>query len=300
MKSPRELQRLYKAGENITRLLRDEAGSDRNSDQMIEIAYDLQTGSYIAGMENPAFADHKRAYSKEIADTILRLCKPATVLEAGVGEATTLSGVLANLGVGVESYGFDLSWSRVAYARGWLKSNGIETTTLCTGNLFHIPFADNSIDVVYTSHSVEPNGGNEAPILKELYRVAAKYVVLLEPGYELASQEARARMESHGYCRNLVGSAEQLGYEVLEHKLFPHCANPLNPTALTILKKAPQGETPAHVLACPRFKTPLERVDGMLFSPEALSVYPVMGGIPCLRPDNAIFASKFKEVVNRA
>jgi hypothetical protein len=34
----------------------------------------------------------------------------------------------------------------------------------------------------------------------------------------------------------------------------------------------------------------------MLFSPEALVAYPVLDGIPCLRQENGIFASKFQEV----
>src|SRR5208283_2840477 len=117
--------------------------------------------------------------------------------------------------------GFDLSWSRVAFAKCWLQRQGITKAVLCTGNLLHIPFADNSIDIVYTSHSIESNIGKEEPILRELFRVARKFLILLEPGYELANPEAKKRMDSHGYCRNLPGTAAALGYDVLEHKLFP-------------------------------------------------------------------------------
>lgn len=297
MTTPRELQTLYKQGKNITQLLREEHGVEHNTDEIIEIAYDLQTGSYIAAMENAEMEKHKQEYTAEIAKTILSLCEPASVLEAGVGEATTLSGVLKNLGSNVSGYGFDLSWSRVAYAKRWLRENGVDDVTLCAGNLFHIPFADNSIDVVYTSHSIEPNGGNEKPMLQELFRVARKFLVLLEPGYELASEEARKRMELHGYCKNLQGFSEDLGYKVLSHKLFPFTANPLNPTAITIIEKQVDSEPPSHVLACPKFKTPLEELGGMLFSPEALVVYPIIGGIPCLRIENGVFASKYKEIV---
>ncbi|MGC8667667.1 MAG: methyltransferase domain-containing protein [Chthonomonadales bacterium] len=141
-------------------------------------------------------------------------------MESGVGEATTLSGVLRGLQSEVSSFGFDLSWSRVAYAKRWLHSQGVFDTTLCTGNLLHIPFADNSIDVVHTSHSIEPNGGNEEPILQELFRVTRRFLILLEPGYELADDEAKRRMDSHGYCKNLKGIAQSLGYDVLEHRLF--------------------------------------------------------------------------------
>ena len=296
MTTPQQLKALYEEGKNINEHLRREKGIQHNTEEIIEISYDLQTGSYVAAMEDEATTRHKNEYNRELASIIKSLCTPTSLLEAGVGEATTLAGVLGYFKNEVKSFGFDLSWSRVAYAKLWLKKQGQLNTTLCTGNLFHIPFADNSIDVVYTSHSIEPNGGNEEPILRELFRITKKFLILLEPGYELASQEARQRMESHGYCKNLKGIADTLGYDVLEHRLFPFIANPLNPTTLTIIKKDDYAELPSHVLACPKFKAPLMEIKGMLFSPEALVVYPIVGGIPCLRIENGIFASKYQEL----
>lgn len=297
MSTPRELQALYEQGINVAQQLREEMGLQHNSDEIIEIAYDLQTGSYISAMENAETAEHKRNYTSEIAKTILSICKPMSILEAGIGEGTTLSGVLKHLKAHVGSFGFDLSWSRVAYAKRWLQSQGVSNTTLCTGNLFQIPFADNSIDLVYTSHSIEPNRGHEELILRELFRITRKFLILLEPGYELANDEARQRMDFHGYCRNLKGIAESFGYDVLKHNLFPFISNPLNPTAITIIKKDDDTMMPSHILACPKFKTPLEQIENMLFSPEALVVYPIVGEIPCLRIENGIFASKYKDVM---
>ncbi|PID79117.1 methyltransferase type 11 [bacterium DOLZORAL124_64_63] len=296
MKTPRELQALYDQGHNITRLLRAERGLDHNTADIIEMAYDLQTGSYIQGMSDPKYADHKQEYTAEVARTILSLCEPDSVMEAGVGEGTTLAGVLRNLPAGIRAHGFDLSWSRAAFARRYLEKQKIRLATLCTGNLFAIPYADSSIDVVYTSHTIEPNGGQEKTLIQELYRVARRYLVLLEPGYELASPEARRHMRSHGYCRGIKAAAQELGYRILRHQLFPHTANPLNPTALTIIEKNADTEMPDEVLACPRFKTPLEKLGGLYFSPEALVVYPVVGGIPCLRIENGILASKYREI----
>ncbi len=295
--TPRELKALFDQGKNITALLREEQGLERNTVEIVEVAYDLQTGSYIAAMGNPQMAEHKRLYTTEIAKRILALCQPRSILEAGVGEATTLSGVLKHMGEGVPSFGFDISWSRVGYANKWLRRQNVRGATLFTGALLNIPLADNSIDVVYTSHSIEPNGGSETPILKELYRVTRRFLVLLEPGYELAHDEARQRMDSHGYCKNLRGIATSLGYDVREHGLFPFVANPLNPTAITIIRKDEGTPPPAHVLACPKFKTPLEPFGDCLFSPEALLAYPVIGGIPCLRIENGIFASRYRDVV---
>jgi ubiquinone/menaquinone biosynthesis C-methylase UbiE/uncharacterized protein YbaR (Trm112 family) len=296
MRTRRELRDLYEQGVNITQLLREERGLNRNSDEIIEIAYDLQSGSYIAAMEKEDHAKHNKDYTSEIAKVILSLCKPTSILEAGVGEATTLSGVVRQLGGDADSFGFDLSWSRVACARSWLQRQGVFGAKLCTGNLFHIPFADDSVDLVYTSHSIEPNGGNEERIIRELFRVARRYLILLEPGYELASDEAKKRMDSHGYCKNLSGVAESCGYDVLENRLFPFISNPLNPTAITIIRKSVEEKaSPSHVFACPVSKTRLEEIGGVLFSRDALVAYPVIGGIPCLRIENGIVASKFAD-----
>ena len=64
---------------------------------------------------------------------------------------------------------------------------------------------------------------------------------------------------------------------------------------MTIISKNVNSAAPADVLACPKLKTPLEKIENALFSPEALTVYPIIGGIPCLRIDNSIFASKYSE-----
>lgn len=125
-------------------------------------------------------------------------------------------------------------------------------------------------------------------------------MILLEPGYELASEEARQRMDSHGYCKNLKEISHSLGYEVLKHELFPYTSNPLNPTALTIISKQSDTELPSDIFACPKFKTPLKKFDNALYSPEALVAYPILGGIPCLRIENGIFASKYQKVMEKS
>src|SRR5690554_2295352 len=142
----RELQLLYSEGKNITQAMRENQGLKENTDEIIEMAYELQSGSYTKAMANRAFADSKDAYASELARTILSLGIPSSILEAGVGEATTMAGVLRHLPPEIPSYGFDLSWSRIAYAKHWLEKHGIANSTPCTGNLFDIPFADNSVD----------------------------------------------------------------------------------------------------------------------------------------------------------
>lgn len=98
----------------------------------------------------------------------------------------------------------------------------------------HIPLADNSIDVVYSSHSLEPNGGKEEAALQECLRVAKHAVVLIEPIYELSNQEAQARMRHRGYVRNLKAIAVSFGANVAEYRLLEPgvASNPLNPSGV--------------------------------------------------------------------
>jgi uncharacterized protein YbaR (Trm112 family) len=103
-------------------------------------------------------------------------------------------------------------------------------------------------------------------------------------------------MDSHGYCKDLQGVARRLGYTVTEHHLFEVIATPQNPTAITIIKKLTNAPKTDHVFACPQYKTALKPMGGALYSPEALRIYPILAGIPCLRVENGIFASKYEQV----
>lgn len=293
--NPGEIKAAYDRGENISSLLRKMQNTAWNSEDIIEIAYDLQAGCYIAALGKPEIQEHKTAYGREIAK-LIRSLDAVSVLEAGVGEATTLAFVLDALaGLRIQPAGFDLSWSRIAHAKAFLAKTGHPGADLFVASLFQIPYPDSSVDVVYTSHTIEPNGGKEREILAELYRVTKRYLVLLEPGYELAGPEARTRMESHGYCRNLPGQARDLGMRVLRHELFAHSANPLNPTALIVIEKDASAPTGPAAKVCPRHKTPLEVSGRGCFSPDALTAYPLLGGIPCLRPQDAIIASHYRQ-----
>lgn len=288
------IKKIYERGENIIQHLKDDETSKNNTDEMIMISYDFQSGSYIKNVkENPEFNEK---YTGAIAKVINKPCiKCDFILEVGVGEATTLANLVPKLKVNPKRiYGFDLAWSRVRYAIEYTKKRDIKDSFLFMGDLFNIPLADNSIDIVYTSHSVEPNGGREKEALLELMRVTKKYLILLEPAYEFASLEAVKRMEKHGYIKNLYYTAISLGLNVIEHRLFDVFSNPLNPTGLMVIEKDLENNQVVHnPLICPVTKTPLELVRNSYFTKEGLLVYPIIDGVPCLLKDNAVIATHY-------
>jgi len=271
--------------------LRSESSST-NDPEGIMISYDFQAGSYIKTAE--ANKEYFDKYTAAIERVLNKLGQFTSILEVGVGEATVMTPLLKKISKereGLKSFGFDISWSRIHYAKRYSAGQNV-SIDLFTGNLFNIPLPDNSVDIVYTSHSLEPNGGREKEALQELYRVASKYIVLLEPSFEFATDEGKARMESHGYIKFINKYAQDLGYKVIEHRLFDCFINPLNPTGLTIIEK--QGvEKNEPELVCPITKSKLVPVKGVLYSTECLILYPVVDGIPCLLAENGILATHF-------
>lgn len=292
----KKIKELFDSGVNIMEYFRNQNNSSQNSIEAIKISYDLQAGSYIRIYNDNL--DYNSKYTASIAKIFDKFGKINSLLEAGVGEATTMANVVTKMNATPDFVcGFDISWSRVKHARAFAESKKVDSNWLFTGDLFQIPLADNSIDVVYTSHSIEPNGGREVEALQELYRVASKYLVLLEPAYELASDEAKERIIKHGYVRNLPTIAKELGYKVIEYRLFDFMINPLNPTGLLIIEKNVDSEPATPSFICPATNGKLEKSDSCYFSPDSLMAYPIIGNIPCLLAENGILASAFDKEV---
>jgi hypothetical protein len=289
-----DLKHAYARNENITRMLREQSGSNSNDQSAILIAYDLQAGSYVRALFDPQL----RAVAERYAESMARILSPLnarSVLEPGTGEATTLQMVLSRLGLppATPILGFDISWSRCHVGRRYLDAHGIQAN-LFVGELEAIPLPDGAADVVFTSHAVEPNYGREEEILRELYRVAGRFLVLFEPCYELAAPAARIRMEQHGYCRGLRATAERMGCKVMEYRLIETPINPLNPTAVMVIEKgteAPRALMPAF--HCPSCRQRLTGTGGAYYCAAEGLAYPILNDLPCLARHNAILATHF-------
>jgi ubiquinone/menaquinone biosynthesis C-methylase UbiE len=179
------IKQLYQSGVNISEWVRNDEGSSDSSLTAILYSYDAQAGSYLDALQESKVASLKLQTGEKPA-SILDDLAPETLLDAGVGEATTLVPVIRAMKRRPPSiWGIDLSLSRLLFARQHLSKNEIEGVQLFTGSLDNLPMTTGSMDVVLTVHSVEPNRGRGKHVLRELLRVAKRYVVMIEPSYEL-------------------------------------------------------------------------------------------------------------------
>lgn len=282
----------YVRGENAMEYARQTGSATGNSPVATLIAYDLQAGSYIAeAKSNPSANLRWCSQLAEIIDPFLS--KQSSLLEVGCGEATTLAGVLHHV-TNTPQYGLglDISWSRCSEGQRWL-SETESSARLFVADLFNIPLEDASVDVVYTSHSLEPNGGREEGAIRELMRVARRAVVLIEPIYELASTEAQSRMLRHGYVRGLKETAERLGAKISEYRLLENINNPLNPSGLILIEKSDfSTDHKAPRWRCPLTYQPMNDLGDVFVGEQADLAYPVLRGVPLLRVEHGVLASK--------
>jgi hypothetical protein len=168
--------------------------------------------------------------------------------------------------------------------------------SLFTAELDHIPVASASVDLVLTVHAVEPNHGREDAILRELVRVTGRYLLMIEPSYELASAEARERMNALGYVRGLPDALRRIGYEPIQVEAWDHNSNPLNPAALILVDKRNHLAGSAFRFASPISGGEMLDYGDCLYCPDDGHAFPKIMDIPCLTTSNAILASKLHSI----
>jgi len=293
-----KIKNAYKEDKNITSLLRKQKKIDFNTSEIIEVAYDLQAGSYIDFVQqNP---EKSALYASELSAILdIYIDSNDSLLDIGTGELTTLSLIMTKLNILPRKvFAFDISWSRlhkgVEYSKNML-GNDFDRIIPFSSKISEIAMLDKSIDVTTSSHALEPNGGNLKNLLKELFRITKKKLILFEPCYEANSDEGKKRMDSLGYIKNLENEARDLGGEVLERIEIKNTENPLNPTYCFIINlpetDISQTLDPIEIFSEPGTNNALQKLDNFYFSNKTGLSYPIIESIPILKSDNAILTS---------
>jgi uncharacterized protein YbaR (Trm112 family) len=286
------IRELYRSGANISEWVRKHEGSAENSLTAILYSYDAQAGSYVEALRQPEVASLKSKIGEKLA-SILDDLEPKTLLDAGVGEATSLASVIRAMKRRPQSmWGFDLSLSRLLFASRHLSECGIGNVQFFTGSLDNIPMATGGMDVVLTVHAVEANGGQEKQVLSELLRVAGRYLVMIEPSYELGNDATKSRIEEHRYIKGLPDVLKDLGATIIRHERWGLDINPSNEAALIVVQLQNKTQTASSKLISPISGRPLRKFKDCWYCPDDGYAFPIVQDIACLLSENAILASK--------
>lgn len=291
------LQAKFAQGENVIEILNAENPLQANSFAAIQTSYDLQAGSYTKDAASEDGSAVTASFAAALAPHI-EGWGFASLLDAGVGEATNLAPLLELMVDDLDVLAFDASISRLM----WASQNLAEVphrTRLFAANTAQIPLPDASVDVVLSVHSVEPNGGRETELLSELLRVSARRLILIEPTTTFASASQRARMRRLGYCQDLAGVLNSLGAEVAVHERWAVNFNPENEADLIIVDvqrpvsdDATAPKTHPAELVAPMSLARLEEAGPGLYSRFDGLFFPRVLDFPVLIRDKGILATQ--------
>jgi hypothetical protein len=291
-----ELRRAYYRGDNIIQILSGKTEGLLRQD-IIEIAYDIQAGSYTKiALSDP---ERLKGYALELS----HLCKNYladhdVILDCGAGELTTLSALSQHLPSSSHLFACDISLSRLRvgrrFAERFMCGDLANHLRLFVADMARMPLSDQSVDVVLTVHALEPNHGREQDLLKELMRITRRQLILFEPSWENVNDQVRARMAKHGYVRDLPQHIEEAGGRLVSVKPLSHPLNPMNPTYCYVVEPTDRGIQPSfseHVYQCPRSGYKLQRHEGYWWSEAGGWAYPEIEGISCLRSKHGVLMS---------
>ena len=290
-----EAKSIYQKGENVTQYLRTKFGSVDNTSEIIEIAYDLQAGSYIEDLQHNH--DKVEMYTTEISGILNNHLESGdSLLDVGTGEITTLTFVLNKLDIELSDIvALDISWSRLSVGMNFHEENRKIKFPLKTfvADIKEIPLHEKCVDIVTSSHALEPNGKNLETLLLELFRITKKKLVLFEPSYELNTEEGRARMDELGYIKDIQGAVSKLGGKLIDVVPVKNISNPLNPTACYIIEPPSKNMKylDAVTFCVPGTNFKLEAQGDYLFSKDTGLVFPILDEIAILKTTSAILAT---------
>jgi len=277
-----EAKLVHQKGDNVTQFLRTKLGSEVNTSEIIEIAYDLQAGSYINIVNSNL--DKARRYAAQLSEILSKHLETGdSLMDVGTGEITSLTLILNEIDIELtDILAFDNKNRKKKFP---LK--------VFVGDIKEIPLHEKCIDVVTSCHALEPNGENLENLLHELFRVTKKKLVLFEPAYELNSDKGKERMDKLGYIKGIEDKVSKLGGNILDVIPIKNIDNPLNPTACYII------EPPSHnleelelvKLCVPGTNFILETDGQYMFSKDTGLVFPILNKIPVLKTKSAILAT---------
>jgi len=184
---------------------------------------------------------HNKKYrmlnDEEIRDIIvqsladkLKTQKFKSILEIGCGSGRNLT-VLKKMFPDKKMYGLDIAEQMVKEA----KINNPSIKFFCC-SASKIPFADNSIDVIFSVHAIEQMTAVLPFVIAELKRVCKDRIILMEPFPEVQNWIGVLHNKRLGYPMDVYSRVLSAGFQISCFKALGF-GNPINKTGLLIAEQ---------------------------------------------------------------
>jgi len=261
-----------------------------NKSESIELAYELQAGSYTRDLlQNFETENFRNKKLQEIIIKYSNLKDVNSVCVFGIGEAVNWVGFE---GVIDEFYGIELSYSRLHFAKqNLLAINGVKSFNLIKGDAAESLFKDNSFDLCISLHSIEPNGDKQgALMINNIVNSSSKYVLLFEPDYRTAHEEMKTRMKHNSYTCNISDVLEKLdSINIVDKFIIEPGDEKKNLTTCWIVEKKHKKISEKEKFKCPHSGGKLTDYTDMMYSSRAGVLYPKVNYITFLNKKDAVF-----------
>ena len=267
------LKKIYLSGVNINKYLRKK--TNLSELEIIKLSYDIQSGSYVK--------NYNYFKSKKVLDPVIKeinSTKYKSLIDFGCGELTNFYTIIKNIKVKNKTFfAYDLSFSRIVKGKQFLdnKKKKIQLK-LFSNNSIDIPIPDNSIDIITSCHALEPNKKNVFKILKELWRISKKKLILLEPNSKLGNKLIKKRFKEHNYILNLEEKISKItsNYKIIHNKFH---FNPLNPSSIFIIEKNSYKSKKFNFLNPADKNDVLEKKLNYFYSKKTGQIFPIVDDI---------------------
>jgi ubiquinone/menaquinone biosynthesis C-methylase UbiE len=267
------LKKLYLNKTNINQYLRKK--KNLSEKEIIKLSYDIQSGSYV---KNYNYFESKKTLSqviKEINSTDYK-----SLMDFGCGELTSFYTLINNIKIKNKTFfAYDLSFSRILIGKKFLKKKKKKIQLkLFSNNSNRIPLPDNSIDIVTSCHALEPNKKGANKILKELWRISKKKLILLEPNNQLGDKLIKKRFKENNYILDLEKKIKKitLRYKIINNEFN---FNPLNPASIFILEKNSNKSNKFNFLNPENNNDILKRKLNFYYSEKTGQIFPIIDDI---------------------
>jgi len=94
-----------------------------------------------------------------------------------------------------------------------------------------------SFDVVFSMHCLEQIPYKSEIALKEMYRLTKKFLIIIEPIFELGNLVQRLYLLNSDHNRILLRNIRHLGYKITRLEALNIQSNPVNQSSIIVIEK---------------------------------------------------------------